>query len=69
MTPIENTATASEKNRCQECGANVTPRWRKVFGNNENEVYGCPDCTNSVERRNGHTRAAFDGEVDLGDAI
>lgn len=69
MTPVETSAVETEKNRCQECGARVSPHWRRVFGNNEDEVYGCPQCTNSVERRCGHTRAAKDSETDLGALI
>lgn len=68
MTPLDN-SPANEMKRCQECGSRVSPHWRKVFGNNEDEVYGCPDCTTSSERRCGHTRAGSDSETELGAVV
>lgn len=29
---------------CNRCGSFVTPRFTRVFGNNEDTVYGCRDC-------------------------
>jgi hypothetical protein len=30
---------------CQNCGAEVTQDYARVFGDNDNEVHGCTDCT------------------------
>jgi hypothetical protein len=29
---------------CQRCGAHVTEDFTRVFGTDDNEVYGCLDC-------------------------
>jgi len=29
---------------CKQCGSFVTTDFVRVFGNNRNQVYGCPDC-------------------------
>lgn len=29
---------------CLNCGSRVTVRFARVFGNNDDEVYGCPEC-------------------------
>lgn len=29
---------------CKNCGYTVTDRFVRVFGDNDNEVYGCPAC-------------------------
>lgn len=29
---------------CLNCGAPVSRRFARVFGDNEDDVYGCPDC-------------------------
>lgn len=31
--------------RCTDCDSHVTPRFAQVFGNNEDVVEGCMDCT------------------------
>lgn len=38
---------------CQKCGGHVTDRFRRVFGANDGEVYGCHDCLGPSEIRNG----------------
>ena len=38
---------------CQQCGAHVTSRFRRVFGNNDGEVYGCRECMKSTDLLNG----------------
>jgi hypothetical protein len=30
---------------CHNCDSFVTPTFARVFGNNEGEVFSCPDCT------------------------
>ena len=29
---------------CNSCGTFVTPQFVRVFGDNESEVFGCPNC-------------------------
>ena len=38
---------------CRNCGRHVTPQFARVFGDNENVVYGCVHCTTSRERQAG----------------
>ncbi|MHC3439176.1 DUF7563 family protein [Natrialbaceae archaeon A-gly3] len=38
---------------CQQCGAHVTNRFRRVFGNNDGDVYGCRECMKSTDLLNG----------------
>lgn len=40
--------------RCRNCGAFVTPQFSRVFGNNQNEVYGCFDCMTATKIKDGH---------------
>jgi hypothetical protein len=30
---------------CNNCGTFVTPQFARVFGDNEENVFGCPACT------------------------
>lgn len=41
MVPPE---TESFDGECQRCGTRVSSRFRKVFGTNDAEIYGCIDC-------------------------
>jgi len=34
---------------CENCGSFVTPQFARVFGDNEDDVYGCPSCTAVTE--------------------
>jgi hypothetical protein len=34
---------------CGHCGAFVTPRFARVFGDNDDQVHGCPACTTLAE--------------------
>ncbi|MFW5918630.1 MAG: DUF7563 family protein [Halanaeroarchaeum sp.] len=43
---------------CGHCGAHVSTAFARVFGNNHNEVYACPDCATMRELRNGLARKA-----------
>jgi hypothetical protein len=29
---------------CQDCGSFVTPRFARVFGDNDGNVFGCNEC-------------------------
>lgn len=35
--------------QCETCGAFVTPDFTRVFGNNRDEVYRCPNCANLAD--------------------
>lgn len=37
-------ADPQTKNQCQRCGSFVTPDFARVFGNNDDEVFGCYEC-------------------------
>lgn len=39
---------------CNTCGANVTPSFARVFGNNDNEVFGCMRCRSMAELQQGY---------------
>jgi hypothetical protein len=41
---------------CQHCGAHVTGDFTRVFGNNDDEVYGCLECHLVQELVNGDAR-------------
>jgi len=41
---------------CQHCGAHVTGDFTRVFGNNDDEVYGCIECHLVQELVNGDAR-------------
>ncbi|PCR88666.1 DUF7563 family protein [Natrinema ejinorense] len=40
----ESTTTAP---RCQNCGAQVTQQFARVFGDNSDTANACPDCTDN----------------------
>ena len=35
--------------RCNNCSEFVTPEFTRVFGDNANTVYGCPDCVSASD--------------------
>ncbi|MEM4779985.1 MAG: hypothetical protein QXG03_00235 [Halalkalicoccus sp.] len=39
--------------RCANCGSFVTPQFARVFGDNQNRVRRCLNCTTSRELCNG----------------
>ena len=44
---------AATNRRCQNCGEYVTDQFAKVFGNNEDRVYACLDCSTTRALREG----------------
>lgn len=38
---------------CNNCGGFVSAEFTRVFGNNEDEVYGCVSCRNTTELNDG----------------
>jgi len=55
MTPTEATQTRADDStkQCYNCGAHVSRGFMRVFGNNENELYGCLECSTARELREG----------------
>jgi predicted SprT family Zn-dependent metalloprotease len=45
---------------CRNCGGHVTARFRRVFGDNDGEVWGCRECMGSTEIVNGGPAGAGD---------
>lgn len=54
-TTRESTTTTTERS-CRNCGAFVSRRFTRVFGDNDDDVYGCLECMSTMEVRNGGTR-------------
>jgi len=40
----EGDPTSGTDSQCWNCGAHVTPRFARVMGDNDDEVYACPRC-------------------------
>lgn len=38
---------------CQSCGHYVTDTFRRVFGNNQDDLYGCLNCSTMRDLRSG----------------
>lgn len=43
--------------RCRNCGSFVTPDFARVFGNNDDEVFGCLECMTATDVKSGEARA------------
>jgi hypothetical protein len=39
--------------KCSRCGGHVTEQFARVFGNNDDEVEGCTDCTPASDLMDG----------------
>lgn len=54
------TATTVE---CQNCGGMVSDDFARVFGDNDDVVHGCPECSRSWGRSERRTAdVSFDGD-------
>jgi hypothetical protein len=42
--------------RCRNCGSFITPDFARVFGNNDDEVFGCFSCLSATAVKNGAAR-------------
>jgi len=42
-------------NTCNGCGSAVSVGFARVFGDNDNEVFGCVNCLTSTNIRDGST--------------
>ncbi|MGA9402367.1 DUF7563 family protein [Haladaptatus sp.] len=49
--------------RCRNCGSFVTPDFARVFGNNDDEVFGCLDCMSATAVKNGNARGESVGSA------
>lgn len=45
--------TGDPNRTCRHCGAHVSARFARVFGNNDGQIYACLDCSTSRELRRG----------------
>lgn len=54
-----------ESRSCQRCGAHVSSEYRRVHGDDEGRVFGCPHCYGQAERLNGATQYGDDGEKEF----
>jgi len=44
-SPEEQRARTGTAPHCNVCGSAVSHRFTKIFGDNQDEVYGCLDCS------------------------
>ncbi|WP_458189651.1 DUF7563 family protein [Haladaptatus sp. NG-WS-4] len=51
------TNAGGTERRCQNCGSFITSEFARVFGNNDDVVFGCLECMSATEVRNGKARA------------
>lgn len=52
-SPKDEDKNGFSVDECQNCGNSVTLQYRRVFGSNDDIVFGCPDCTTFREQHNG----------------
>ena len=45
------TGSALGGTSCENCGRQVSPRYARVFGDNDDRIFGCPNCMSSSELR------------------
>lgn len=57
------------RTRCQNCHSFVSVRFARVFGNNDNQVYACPDCTTAQVLRDGVASEESTESVTTGRAV
>lgn len=50
---LHSTEETLAEDRCRNCGAFVTDRFARVFGDNEDRVFGCFDCMTATDVKNG----------------
>ena len=50
-TPVEEDEPAETD--CQGCGSSPTEQFRRVFGDNDDVVHGCPECSTYRELHDG----------------
>jgi hypothetical protein len=53
LQTLEREQTRRTRRRCQGCGSYVTERFTRVFGDNEDDVYACLECSTMRELRAG----------------
>jgi hypothetical protein len=54
-----NPATGVAGTACLACGSFVSSRFSRIFGDNEDEVYGCLECMTSEELFDGGAVADY----------
>lgn len=58
----DETDTGS-RTRCGNCGETVSQDFARVFGNNDDEIGGCPNCKSFRDMKDG----ALPGDIDADD--
>lgn len=51
---------------CRNCGGHVTPRFARVMGDNEDQVFACPDCQGFRELSEGAGAAQYSNATTSG---
>jgi hypothetical protein len=59
-------SAASVGNRCRRCGSAVSERFASVFGDNDDVIHRCLDCS-TMSRLSEGAGAGRNGEVGTGD--
>jgi hypothetical protein len=49
MDTADDPTQGHNQTRCRRCGGFVTARFARVFGDNDDQVYGCHQCTSTRE--------------------
>ncbi|WP_456071295.1 DUF7563 family protein [Haladaptatus caseinilyticus] len=49
---VDDSKTADT--RCRNCGSFVTPQFTRVFGNNQNQIFGCFECMTATDVKQGN---------------
>lgn len=54
--------TTQDKTECQRCGGHVSAAWRRAAGDDNDTVFGCPNCYSDRELAHGAAKEGCDGE-------
>ncbi|SEO78234.1 hypothetical protein SAMN05216388_101939 [Halorientalis persicus] len=53
LTTVTDDTTNETSTRCRNCGSYVTSAFARVFGDNEDHVYACLECSTMRSLRTG----------------
>jgi DNA-directed RNA polymerase subunit RPC12/RpoP len=53
LQPVAETRSDDATTRCRNCGSYVTSAFARVFGDNDNQVYACLECSTMRALRTG----------------
>lgn len=54
--------TSETNSKCRRCGAHVSTNYRRINGDENGDVFGCPSCYNHGELLNGAHQRGKHGE-------